>query len=182
MALLGVPEKGRAETAHPCLCPHPSPLRSMPWGEEDPPRTSAATTPRGGKRFSAPVPSPLQPQGAGAGLSHPHHGGAQPRADRGACQKRSREGLKPAGSRTHLQGGSKHHQKPSLVPAASGLCASAGSAVMATTIKYDGSWSSAAVLFVSHSRRFGPWISPALGGAGGAGVPQVSSEKPSCRP
>lgn len=55
-----------------------------------------------------------------------------------------------------LQGGTKALP----VPAASGLRASAGSAVMATTIKYDGSWSRAVVLFVQGG--FGPWLVPSL--------------------
>lgn len=34
---------------------------------------------------------------------------------------------------------------------------------MATTIKYDGSWSRTAVLFVSHHSGFGPWLVFSLG-------------------
>lgn len=77
----------------------------------------------------------------------------------GVCPKWDREGLKAAGSRAKHQGG----RRALPVPAASDLCASAGSAVMATTIKYDGSWSRAIVLFVSHYKGFGPWLLLSLG-------------------
>lgn len=92
-------------------------------------------------------------------MGHSRAVGLSACAELGACQKQGREGLKPAGSCVKDQG----DKRTLLVPAASDLCALAGSAVMAMTIKYDGSWSSAAVLFVSQCSGVRAWLAPSLG-------------------
>lgn len=58
----------RAETAHPCLCPHPSSRIRALGKRKIPSYLSAVTTPWGGERFSVLVPLyPLQLQVAEAG-------------------------------------------------------------------------------------------------------------------
>lgn len=130
----------------------------------------------GRESLSLPL-SPL-PQAAEAGQGHPSSVGLSPCTKLGVCPKWSREGLKAAGSCAKHQGG----RRALPVPAASDLCASAGSAVMATTIKYDGSWSRATVLFVSHYKGFGPCLPLSFGAPRGAGISQYWSRSPGCSP
>lgn len=132
----------------------------MPWGERKipliPPCSNYTLEM---EAFLCPFPLSPKLLVAEAGQGYPRSLGLSPCTKLGVCPKWGREGLKPAGSRAKHQGG----RRALPVPAASGLCASAGSAVMATTIKYDGSWSRATVLFVSHCRGFGPWLLLSLG-------------------
>lgn len=123
---------------------------------------------------------PLSPklQVAEAGQGHPNSVGLSPSVKLGVCPKWSKEGLKAAGSCAKHQGGRRALPVP--VPAASDLCASAGSAMMATTIKYDGSWSRATVLFVSHYKGFGPCLHLSFGTPRGAGATQYWSTSPGC--
>lgn len=163
----------------PASVPIPTPSFLYPCpGEREkfPSYLPAVTTPSGGKPFSAlPLSSKLQVAEAGQG--HLSSVGLSSCTKLGVCPKWGKEGLNPAGSRAKHQGG----RGALLVPAASGLCASAGSAVMAT-IKYDGSWSRTTVLSVSHYKGFGPWLFVSLGTPRGAGASQYWSKSPGCSP
>lgn len=148
----------------PLLYPCPGEREKLPA----PPCLPAVTTPWGGEIFFAPFP-PFPPAASGRGSSRagpPQGGGAQPLHRAGSLPEARRGRAKASREPCKAPG----RQKSSPVPAASGLCASAGSAVMATTIKYDGSWSRVAVLFVSHHSGFGPWLIPSLGTLRGAGA------------
>lgn len=116
----------------------------MPWGERTIPLIPSCNYSTLGTVL---CPFPLSPklQVAEAGQGHPSSVGLSPCTKLGVCLKW--EGLKAAGRRVKHQGGRRALPVP--VPAANDLCASAGSAVMATAIKYDGSWSRATVVFVS---------------------------------
>lgn len=163
----------------PASVPTPSILYPCPREREKfPSYLPAVTIPLRGKAFLCPFPLSPKLLVAEAGQRHPRSVGLSPCTKLGVCPKWGREGLKPAGSRAKHQGG----RRALPVPAASGLCASAGSAVMATTIKYDGSWSRATVLFVSHCQGFGPWLLLSLGTPRGAGASQYWSKSPGCNP